>query len=148
MKLTEELLERKFPARDKSRLAAPRATTRSDDHDNDSTSTSSEVAADAARNSLISSSKCVSSEIFRTRSVQSFLNDTPSFVPPTAMPAAVTSLTSSSTSKTSPDITSISSRATHVTTPPSQSLRALIFLCVYLIIIIIHLHLVFVILKG
>ena len=121
MKLTEELLERKFPARDKSRLAARRATTRSDDHDNDndstSTSTSSEVAADAARNSLISSSKCVSSEIFRTRSVQSFLNDTPSFVPPTAMPAAVTSLTSSSTSKTSPDITSISSRATHVTTP-------------------------------
>ena len=120
MKLTEELLERKFPARDKSRLAAPRATTRSDDHDNDSTSTSSEVAADAARNSLISSSKCVSSEIFRTRSVQSFLNDTPSFVPPTAMPAAVTSLTSSSTSKTSPDITSISSRATHVTTPPAS----------------------------
>ena len=120
MKLTEELFERKFPARDKSRLAAPRATTRSDDHDNDSTSTStSSEVADAARNSLISSSKCVSSEIFRTRSVQSFLNDTPSFVPPTAMPAAVTSLTSSSTSKTSPDITSISSRATHVTTPPS-----------------------------
>ena len=76
MKLTEELLEQKFPARDKSRLAARRAPTRSDNH-NDSTSTSSEVAVAAvaasstgqARNSLISSSKCVSSEILRPRSV-------------------------------------------------------------------------------
>ena len=82
MKPTEELLERKFPARDKSRLAARSAPTRLDNHD-DSTSTSLEVAVAAdtpsstcrARNSLISSSKCMSSEILCTRFVQSFLND-------------------------------------------------------------------------
>ena len=82
MKPTEELLERKFSARDKSRLAARSAPTRLDNHD-DSTSTSSEVAVTAdtasstcrARNSLISSSKCMSSEILCTRFVQSFLND-------------------------------------------------------------------------
>ena len=107
MKPTEELLVLKFPARDKSHLATQRAPTRSDNHDDStSTSTSSEVAVTTdtasstgrARNSLISSSKCVSSEILRTRSVQSFLNDQPLFPPPPIVtPIAVTSLTSSST---------------------------------------------------
>ena len=84
MKPMEELLELKFQARDKSRLAARRAPTGSDNHnDSTSTSTSSEVAVATdtasstgrARNSLISSSKCMSSEILLTKSVQSFLND-------------------------------------------------------------------------
>lgn len=107
MKLTEELLEWKFPASNKRRLAARRATTRSEEEDEEEEADVSSGREWPSPKSLISSSKCASSAIRRTRSVQSFLNNgtdaSPAEMPEAAGPALTTSRTRSRS--TTPAIT-------------------------------------------